>query len=89
MARLNFEEIWKNLKEIGVTMQITQPYEYKKEGYDYIERNSQIDEAVLATIKNKDRNIILNKIDKKIYEKRLDETIKSLKEKPYHFGPYK
>lgn len=88
MDGLNFEYIWESLKEIGVTMEVTPPYEYEKEGYDYIQKNSEIDRAVLETIKNKDNSVDLKDINIEIYEERLKATRESLEVQPHNFGRY-
>ncbi len=88
MARLNFNYIWEELNKLGVKMEITPPYEYEKEGADYISKNSEMDQMVLKKIKDENFEVDFSTIDKDIYEQRLIETKKSLIEKPYNFGRY-
>jgi len=86
MALLNFHEIGDALKEIGVTMKITPPFNYAHP--DDINNNSQVDLAVFHTISGKESNIKLDERFKNLYEERLLNTQKSIQEKPHNFGPY-
>lgn len=86
MDSLNFNEIGHKLKEIGVTMKITPPFEYANE--TDIDDNSKIDMAVLAIVADKEYKITLEEKFTATFTERLLETQRSLEDKPHNFGPY-
>lgn len=81
MAFLNFNEIFHQLKEIGVKMEIVPPFKYEKT--NSIEINTYIDRVVFDSIMNTENIHELDEESIKIYEERLIETKESLLNKPY------
>jgi hypothetical protein len=86
MARLDFNDIAKQLLEVGVSMQIVPPFDYADP--EFIDNNSRVDMAVLNVLRGDETPLNLDEKLHVIFEQRLTDAQTSFSERPHNFGPY-